>query len=191
MLSLGNIRFVLAILVTTAIIGIVVTISLKGSKQAQLESVHLQLPQNIDVALHNARFTEMRDGTPVWELVAEKAEYSKSGDLVFLDGIRMEFANSGSAGNINVEASKGEYSTKTRDVKLRGAVHMTTGSGARFKTESIDYLAAKSEFRTAEQVEFQQQRLTLVATGMELDVKDQKAKFLKSIDATVAAAKKR
>lgn len=179
----------LAILVTTAIIGIVVTISLKGSKQAPLESVHLQLPQNIDVALHNARFTEMRDGTPVWELVAEKAEYSKSGDVVFLTGIRMEFANSGAAGAITVQASRGEYSTKSRDVKLRGAVHMTTGSGASFETEAIDYLAANSEFKTAEQVEFRQQRLTLAAKGMELNVKDQKAKFLQAIDATVAAVK--
>lgn len=176
----------LAILVTTAIIGIVVTISLKGPKQAPLESVQLQLPQNIDVALHNARFTEMSDGTPVWELVAEKAEYSKSGDAVFLTGINMEFANRGAVGAITVRAAKGEYSTKSRNVKLRGAVRMETGSGVIVETEAIDYLAAVSEFRTMERIKFHQQRMTLTATGMALDVKDQKARFYKAIDATVA-----
>jgi LPS export ABC transporter protein LptC len=189
MVSLGNIRFVLAILVAAAIIGIVATIFLKDSKQSRPEPVHIQLPRNIDVALHNAVFTEMRDGAPVWELVAGRAEYSKSGDVAYLDGIRMEFAGSGAAGTITVQASRGEYSIESKNVKLRGSVLMTTGSGARFETDSIDYLAAGSLFRTAEQVAFRQQRLKLSAKGMELNVKNQKARFFKAIDATVAATK--
>src|SRR6185369_3048248 len=115
MVSFGNIRIILAFLVTIAIVGIVATISLKGSKQAPLEPVHLQLPQNIDVALRNARFTEISDGTTVWELVAERAEYDKSGDVAYLTGIHMVFAKTGSAGAITVTAARGEYSSKSRD----------------------------------------------------------------------------
>ena len=186
MVSLGNIRIVLALLVTMAIIGIVATISLKGSKRAPLEPVQVQLPQNIDVALQHARFTEISNGATVWELVADRAEYDKSGDVAYLTGIRMEFAKTRSAGTITVTADRGEYSTKDRNVKLRGAVHVTTESKASFKSESIDYLAARSQFRTADQVTFNHQRLSLAAKGMELNVKDQKAHFLNSIDATMA-----
>src|SRR5512146_2101304 len=98
MVSSGNIRFVLVILVTTTIIGIVAAISLKGSKRAQSEPVLQQLPQNIDVALQKARFSEMRAGTAVWEIVAERAAYDKSGDMASLAGVRMVFAKTGTEG---------------------------------------------------------------------------------------------
>jgi LPS export ABC transporter protein LptC len=186
MASLGNIRIILALLVTMAIVGIVATISLKGSKQAPLEPVHLQLPQNIDVALHNARFTEISAGSAVWELVAERAEYNKSGDVAYLSGIHMEFAKTRSAGAVTVTANNGEYSSKNNDVKLRGAVRVTTDSKASFESESLNYLAARSLFRTADQVVFHHQRMVLTAKGMELNVKDQKVRFLGSINATVA-----
>lgn len=185
MVSLGNIRIMLALLVTMAIVGIVATISLKGTKQAPLEPVHLQLPQNIDVALRNARFTEISNGATVWELVAERAEYDKSGEVAYLTDIRMEFAKTRTAGGVTVTAARGEYSSKNRDVKLRGTVHVTTDSKASFESDSLDYLAARSQFRTADPVTFHHQRLALSAKGMELNVKDQKARFFSAIDATV------
>lgn len=185
MVSSGKIRILLAILITTAIVGIVVAISLKGSRRAPMDPVNQQLPQNIDVAMHNARFYEMRAGTTVWELFAERAQYDKSGDVVYLSKIRMEFAKTRTAGAITVTAEKGEYSSKTNDVKLRGKVHVTTETSASFETESIDYLAAKSQLRTSELVSFRHKRLALSAQGMELSVKDQKARFYKEIDATL------
>jgi len=177
----------LAILVTTAIVGIVAAISLKGSRRPPMDPVHLQLPQNIDVAMHNARFAEIRHGITVWELIAGRAEYDKSGDVVYLSNIRMEFAKTRSTGAITVTAAKGEYSSKSNDVKLRGKVHVTTGTHASFDTESMDYLASKSQFHTSESVAFRHQRLALSAQGMELNVKDQKARFYKDINATLAA----
>ena len=44
-------------------------------------AVSRQLPQDIDVALQKARFSEMPDGRTVWELVAERAEYDKGGEM--------------------------------------------------------------------------------------------------------------
>jgi LPS export ABC transporter protein LptC len=186
MVSFGNIRLVLAILVTTMIIGIVVAISMKGSKQVSPPPVLQQLPQNIDVALHNARFTEIRDGKAVWELVADRAQYDKSGDVAYLSGINMKFAKTRSNGAITVTAARGEYQSKSNNVKLRGAVHMVTESGITFTSESMDYLASRSLFQTAEPVTFLHQRLALAAHGMEMDVTDQKARFLDAIDATLA-----
>ena len=187
MVSFGKIRILLAILITMAIVGIVAAISQKGPRRAPMDSVSQQLPQNIDVAMQNARFAEMRNGTAVWELVAERAEYDKSGNVVYLSDIRMEFAKTRTAGAITVTAAKGEYSSKSNNVKLRGKVRVTTDAGASFDTESIDYLASTSQFRTSESVNFHHQRLTLSAQGMELNVKDQKARFHRAIDATVLA----
>lgn len=183
----GNIRLILAILVTTVIVGIAAVVSLKGPKPASQGAAFQQLPRNIDVALRKARFTEMRDGAAVWELVADRAEYNKTGDVAYLTGVRMAFARTGSSGAITVMAARGEYSTKSRNVALQGAVHVETEAGMSFNTESIEYQASRSVFKTAEPVTFRHQRLALAAQGMELDVKDQKARFHKAIDATVAS----
>lgn len=185
MVSPRNIRFALALLVTTAIIGIVAAISFKGSRTALPEPVAKPLPQNIDVALHNARFTEMRDGVTIWELVADRAEYDKSGDVAYLSDIHMVFANTRSNGAITITATKGEYANASRNVRLRGNVHVVTESGIVFDTESLDYLAGLSRFKTSERVDFHSERLSLAAIGMELDVKTETSRFFKAIDAVV------
>lgn len=188
MVSSGKIRILLAILIILAIVGIVAAILPKGSRRTPADPVNLKLPQNIDVAMHNARFSEMRNGTTVWALVAENAEYDKGGEVAYLANIRMEFTRTRAADSIIVTAEKGEYSSKNNNVKLRGKVRVTTGTNARFATEAIDYLAAKSMFHTVEPVTFNHQRLALSAQGMELDVRDRKARFHKAIDATVIAS---
>ncbi|WP_223922531.1 LPS export ABC transporter periplasmic protein LptC [Geobacter sp. AOG2] len=182
----------MAVLVTSAIIGIVAAITLKGSRQAAPpEPISRQLPQNIDMAIHDACFYEVREGTAVWKLVAKKAEYDKNGEMAYLSDIRMEFSKTPAAGSITVTAAKGAYSSRKQNVALRGKVHVVTTTGISFDTEAIDYVASRSQFRTSDEVMFRQQRLTLTARGMEFDVKSQKARFHKDIDARVAGSKSR
>jgi len=103
-----------------------------------------------------------------------------------LSDIRMKFVKTASAGALTVTAVKGTYFNKSRNVALRGKVHVVTETGGIFDTEAIDYLAAHSQFRTSDEVTCRQQRLMLTARGMELDVASEKARFLKAVDARVA-----
>jgi len=185
MVSPRNIRFALALLVTAAIVGIVAAISLKGFRTTSPEPVSQQLPQNIDVALQNARFTEMRDGATVWELIAKRAEYDKTGDVAYLSEIHMVYAKTRTNGSITLTASKGEYSNSSRNIRLRGKVHVVTESGIVFDTETLDYLAEPSLFRTADRVDFHHERLSLAAIGMELYAKTETSRFFKPVDAVV------
>ncbi len=187
MVSPVIIRSVLAVLVAAAFIGIASLVFRGGSNDRATEPKALQqLPKNIDIALKKARFSEIRDGSVVWELVAERVEYDKNGEVAHLGDIRMDFARSGTTGTLTVTASQGDYFSASRDVRLRGKVHVETENGVRFDTESIEYKASKSQFKTADQIMFRQQRLTLRAVGMEMDVKDQRARFFSRIDARVA-----
>jgi LPS export ABC transporter protein LptC len=185
MLSPRNIRFALALLVTVTIVGMVIAISLKGFRPTSPGPVSQQLPQNIDVALQNARFTEMRDGVTVWELVAKRVEYDKTGETAFLEDIHMVYLKSGTSGSITLTASKGEYSNISKNIRLRGKVHVVTDSGMVFDTDSLDYLAESSLFRTDDHVNFYHERLSLSATGMELYAKTETSRFFKPVDAVV------
>jgi LPS export ABC transporter protein LptC len=185
MVTPGNIRLLLAVLTVTMIIGILAAISFKSLRQPSSKPAPQQLPRNIDSAMHHARFSEMRDGAPVWELIAERAELDNRSDLANLTTIRMEFAATRSAGAITVTAEKGTFSNGSRNVVLRGKVHMQTASGISFDSEALDYLAASSLFRTSLPVTFRDHRLTLQAVGMEMRVPEQTCRFFSKIDAIV------
>lgn len=188
MVSPVLIRPALVILVTTAIICIVIAISRNGSKNsAPVQSAFQQLPQNIDIALKKASFSEIKDGSVVWELLAEKVEYDKSGEIAHLTGgIVIDFSRSRTHGAVKVTADSGEYLSNSNNINLRGKVHVLTEDGASFETDSIGYTADNSQFKTADMVSFRQDRLTLNAVGMEMDVKNQRARFLTLVDSTVA-----
>ena len=188
MVSPVFIKPALVALVTTAIICIVIAVTRNGSNHSvPVQSAFQSLPQNIDIALKQARFSEMKDGAVVWELVAGKVEYDKSGEIAHLTGgIQMDFMRTKASDAVKVIADSGEYLSNNKNVKLRGNVHVLKQDGTRFDTDSIDYTAATSRFKTADMLTFRHERLMLNAIGMEMDVKDQKTRFYTSVDATVA-----
>lgn len=181
MLSSRNIRFALAFALIMTVVGMVAAIFFKSSRPAPPQQVNQNLPSNIDLALNKAVFTEMKDGLVVWELVAERADYDKSGETAHLTKIRMKFEKTKTSRGITVVADKGDYSVKSKNIKLRGNVHAVTDDEATFDSESLDYIASSSTFVTDAPVKFKQQRLSLMATGMVMDVHKQKAFFKSSI----------
>lgn len=185
MVSPRIIRLALAVIVVTATIGIVAVISKKGSKSTSPEPVPQNTPGNIDLALNNARFSEIRDGQVAWVLAAERAEYDKDGETMVLRGVRMDFSKTATAGSVTVTAARGDYAAKTKNVRLRGKVRLVTEEGAEFQTESIDYVAARSSFITTLPVKCQHKRLKLTAVGMHFNVDSQQAVFDKSVDAVI------
>lgn len=186
MISSVYIRFLLAIIVVAVIIGIVtVVIRSDPHGSAPVKPDNQQLPNNIDVVLKKARFSEIQNGQVLWELIAERVNYDKAGDTAYLSAIRMEFQRTSSRGTITVTADTGHYSNLTKNVSLQGNVHVVTEDGARFETGSIVYTGASEHFSTADPVTFSQQRLQLKAVGMDLSVKNQQARFHSAIAASI------
>lgn len=186
MVSSVYIRPLLALLVMAVFIGIVSVVYRNVPEgAAPVRPAGQQLPHNIDVALKKARFSEIQDGLLVWELVAERVDYDKVGETAYLSGIRMEFQHTLSHGSVTVTADSGEYSSAAKTVRLKGHVTVVTEDGARFNTNSIVYSGSTAQFSTGDPVVFRQQRLQLTAVGMELSVKNQRARFFSSIDASI------
>ncbi|HIJ87250.1 MAG TPA: LPS export ABC transporter periplasmic protein LptC [Desulfuromonadales bacterium] len=179
-------RPLLALLALAAIIAIAAVVIRNGSPESKpVPSIVQQLPQNIDIALNKARFSEIQESLLVWELVAERAEYDKTGDMAYLKDIRMEFQKTPSQGAITVTADSGEYFFAKKDILLKGNVLVVTDKDARFDTEQIAYIGALDQFTTKAPVLFRQQRIQLSATGMDFGVKSQKANFKSLVVASI------
>jgi LPS export ABC transporter protein LptC len=186
MVSSVYIRPLLALFVIVAIIGIATVVIRNGSHvPAPVPLANQQLPHNIDVALKMARFSEIQDGMLAWQLVAERVDYDKKGDTAYLSGIKMEFPRNRSQRAVTVTADSGEYESLTKTVRLNGHVHVVTDDGASFSTSSIVYTGVTAQFSTTQPVIFRQQRLQLTAVGMNLGVKNQRARFYSSVDASI------
>lgn len=188
MVSPVYIRPLLALLVTTAVFGIVVVVFRSGIRNSvPVQSTRQQLPNNIDVALKKARFSEIQNGLLAWELFAEQAHYDKEGDKAYLSDIRMEFQRNRSHGAVTVTADNGEYSSTTKNVSLAGHVHAVTEDGASFTTRSLEYKGDSAHFVTRDAVEFRQERLLLTAVGMDMSVRNQQARFYSLINASIVS----
>jgi len=191
MVSPRNIRLALALLVMSAIIGIAAVIFQRGSRPTPPEPISQQVPLDVDLALSRARLSEVHGNTTVWTIVSDRAEYDKKGEAVFLTGVRMDFSQNKAAGPIVVTSEKGTYHTKSKNIALRGRVHVTTGSGIVFDTDTLNYEASSSRFRTADRVRFRQQRMTLTARGMDLNVNDHTAQFNGAVEAVVSGMRRK
>lgn len=186
MISPVYIRPLLALLVIAAIIGITAVVFRNGSHEpAPIRPTNQQLPHNIDVALKKAHFSEIKNGLVVWELVAERVDYDKDGDTAYLADIRMEFKNNLPQEPVTVTAGSGEYSSKAKNVRLKGRVHVVADDGASFDTSSIVYTGATDKLSTPDPVTFRQQKLQLTAVGMDLGVKNQQARFFSLVSASI------
>lgn len=186
MVSSVYIRPLLALLVIAAIVGIAAVVFRNDSKgSASVSPANQQLPQNIDIALKKALFSEIKDGVVVWELVSERVDYDKGGDTAYLSNIRMDFKKTVSRGAVTVTADSGVYFSAAKNVKLKGNVHIVNDEGADFKTATLDYNGTVSKFSTADSVIFRQERLQLTAVGMDLGVDDQRARFHSFVDSSI------
>ena len=80
------------------------------------------LPKNIDVSLQKIHYTETKSGVKKWDLLADKAEYDRAGDVVRMSGIRLDVALAGKPGEVILTSARADYFTRTRDVVLTGNV---------------------------------------------------------------------
>src|SRR3974377_635208 len=168
MQKLNKIRQLLALTIVVASVSLVVPIILKVTRLRGPAEVLPRLAKNVDVSLQKIHYTETKQGVKQWDLVADKAEYTKTQEIIHLTGIRLVVAGNPQTGDITLTAEQGEFSNKTKDVHLAGNVVARSVSGMEFTTSQAAYRAARSMIESPARVKFTDGKLTLEGVGMEL-----------------------
>jgi len=184
MLKLNKIRQLLALFIFLAIVSLAAVIALKTYRGMRGGRILSSLPKNIDISLQKIHYTETKGGAKKWDLLADKAEYDKGGDLVRLSGIHLEVALAGKPGEVVLTSERAVYHAKTRDVELMGNVLARSASGMKFTTEKVAYVAAESTLQSGERVKFTDGNLKVEGTGMEFKVETKKLKILQQVTAS-------
>jgi LPS export ABC transporter protein LptC len=184
MINVSKIRHLLALVIIAATLTLAAVIALKAWRGMRSGPVLPSLPKNIDVSLQKIHYTETKSGVKKWDLLADKAEYDRTGDVVRMSGIRLDIAMAGKPGEVILTSERADYFTLTRDVVLTGNVVAKSESGIEFKTGRVEYIAAGSLLRSADRVKFTDGNLTVEGVGMELMVETKRLKIMQQVNAS-------
>jgi LPS export ABC transporter protein LptC len=183
MINQRKIRQLLALVIIVAVLALAAAIALKAFRGMRVGPVLPRLPKNIDVSLQKIHYTETKGGVKKWDLLADKAEYDKAGEIVRLTGIRLEVAQTGKAGGVVLTSERADYHSRTRDVDLIGNVVAKSESGMQFTTGRIAYIAARSMLKTADRVKFSDVGLVVEGIGMEFMVDTKQIRIMQQVAA--------
>ncbi len=189
MQNFNKIRRILAFLVVAAAAYLTVAIALKFHRVKEPADILKDLPKNIDLSLQKVHYTNTKDGTLQWDLIARKVDYYNDMGIVRFSKAEMSMNGSGKPGAYALKADTADYYKKSGDLKLVGNITASNETGMTFTTGHIDYSAARSLISTNDKVRLSDGRLTVEGSGLEVRVDTRKIRVLRNVTAIVGARK--
>ena len=183
-----QIRQILAVAIVAASAALAGTVVVRKIAITPPESASRKISPEIDMAMTKLNFSEMRDDTKLWDLVADRADYDKEPGKVNLAGLKLETFE-GKASGMLITSQTGSYLESDRLVKMQGKVHAVSKRGMIFDTDYVEYRPSAGSLKTDRAVSVNDERLSLKAQGMELLLKDEKVTFLRQVDAVIEGKK--
>jgi LPS export ABC transporter protein LptC len=185
MIKANKIRQLLALFVVLTSFSITAAIIVKLYRGREKAESLRKLPRNIDISLQKIHFTETRNGMKKWDLVADKAEYDKKGEVTHLTGVHLVVAGDHSTGDITLTSPLADFYNISKDVKLVGKVEAKSASGMEFTSENATYLAARSMIVTNGWVKFTDGTLSLDGVGMEFVPASKNVRIFSKVTANI------
>ena len=87
-----------------------------------------------------------------------------------MTGVELTFFNTGSFGDVKLNAAGGILRQKQKLIDLKGDVRIVTATGEQFKSETLQYDYAKQLATTADLISMRGRQLNLTGHGMDLDL---------------------
>jgi LPS export ABC transporter protein LptC len=186
MIKSNKIRQLLALFVVATSLSIVAVIVVKLYRGRMTAELLRKLPRNIEVSLQKIHFTETRDGMKKWDLIADKADYDKKGEVTHLTGVRLVVAGGHATGDITLTAPLADYHNASKDVRMDGKVVAKSVSGMEFTADdNATYVAARSLIMTSGHVSFTDGKLKLEGVGMEFMPQTKNVRILSKVTANI------
>ncbi|SNB46425.1 LPS export ABC transporter periplasmic protein LptC [Geobacter sp. DSM 9736] len=185
MIKRNNIRQLLALVVVVGAFFIGVTLYINVSPVPPPANPQPQLPGNVDMSLQGIRFTETKNGSEKWDLIADRAEYDKQQDLARLFRVNFKVAGDRRSGEITITADRADYHTVNKHVRLYGNVSARSASGMEFTTSEAFFDSSSEIIRAPGKVNFADSRMRVKGVGMELHTAGRELRIFNGVTATI------
>lgn len=124
--------------------------------------------------MEKVRLTEIQDGVKKWVLTADKADYLKDKDRIYIKQVRVEVFGSNqdlATDDIIITGDSGFISVKSRDLTLEGNVHAKSAE-YEFTSDLVHYNPQTRVLSAPGPVKVQGSRLSVEGKGMTVDLKN-------------------
>lgn len=175
-----NLRRILALVILLAVV-LLSLVVWRHVRQMPLQEILTTLPQDIDLALDNLNYTETQDDRKRWTLVADRAEYLRSSNLVRLNPVQLTFYEAGAFGDLTLTATHGELQEDTRQLDIWGDVVIVGEGGERLQTESLRYDDQRRQLSTAAPIHYWAPRMELTGVGLLVDIEKNTMRVKKDV----------
>ncbi len=180
-----TIRNLLAISILVLAGGLTVLVA-RNFKGAAPQEIIETLPRNVDLSLKQISYTETREGTRRWTLVADSAAHNIGSGTTRIENIHMTFYSVNGLGDLTLTARSGELNSETREVVVNGDVVVRSPKGYVLYTDWLQYRETDRVARTDAPVRLVSDRMEVTGTGMRLNVQEQTVDLLSTVKARIA-----
>jgi len=174
----------LLILVLAVVVSAMSVLVLRTYREWGPAATFESIPENVDLALKNIKYTKTRDGEPLWTLVADSAAHSMADSITRIENIRMVFFDP-DQGDIVLTADQGEINPQNRTVKVRSNVIVASRSGNVMRTEDLEYTEATNSLHTDNMVRMNFDHFTVSGKGLKMDVAKRTFNLLSNVKALI------
>lgn len=179
-----RIRQILAAVIIMVSVALVVTIVARNMRSGQPVAPPRPIPPDIDMSIDTLSFSETRGNERLWNLTAKRVDYDKETGVALLSQVTAEIFGSKTSGMV-ITSSSGSYDEPKRLVLMQDKVHAVTKKGMEFDTDQLEYRTGQGIVRTASPVQVRDGRLTLTASGMEMTLENEQARFTGPVTAVI------
>ncbi len=133
---------------------------------------------------------ETREGAPLWELWADRAELrEREGSAVLIKEQKpVRIVLYASQGRLTCITNRVIIDLQSKDVRLEGAIVARTDQGAELRTEALQWVAATRRLTTAEPVIVTRGGLVSRGRGMEADTSLERVRLFHNITSQVGGS---
>lgn len=180
----NNIRHFVGVGLLVAVLALSVYIVVK-QRQAGPANVETQQAPRAEVTVKGVRFTEEKGGRNVVDLTAATGDFDRTRNVTRLSKVRVAFAGETPRDGLILTATDAEYDNASRDVRLSGSVLAKGASGAEFRSERLEYTAARGVIRTTDRVTLADGNLRVEGVGLECTVQGRNVRIMKDVTAQI------
>ena len=143
-----------------------------------------------DLRLGQIHMVETREGAPLWELWADRAELrEREGSAVLVKEQQpVRIVLYAPQGQLTCTTNRVVIDLSSKDVRLEGAIVARTDQGAELRTEALRWIAATRRLTTAEPVIVTRGGLVSRGRGMEADTALERVRLFHNITSQVGGS---
>ncbi|MGA2026385.1 MAG: LPS export ABC transporter periplasmic protein LptC [Syntrophobacteraceae bacterium] len=191
MISKGKLAQFFVIMIIVALSLVLVAGIWKGKSRPVQQDAQQACPADAEMKLTDMEFTEMQEGKRFWTLCASEAKYFQDQQKTLLQKVHLTLYLEKTGEEISLDSREGVLHAGSKDIELRGNIHVTLPRDYVLTTETAHYTHSSRIVESGDPVHISGPGLELDGDTWKYKIADHVAKVNGKVTASLVVDKLR